>query len=520
MEWTNSIPLISDGENVEASVANRSAIALSERTAALQETLSAIQSGQQIVLRNAPVTAETALGNVLYLDVNTLLHAPAISGWQDLNEQEGGTLLPLDSSVFTGVVLRKCSGTTADILMGGVGQLDVVGLDNLFGTSTPETGIHYLSTNTAGTVSADRLGPSVRVVQYAGDGIIRVFPYTYEPVTHQHYCYRIATGDWTLASSFPDAPVSATYGVNFTTANSISEGTANAIIAGAGEGAFTNVTSGTKDLSGDYFSDASGIWTTSVGLPSDEMEYCVTIADTKDMAVLHTISTQTVQALSIANNNGNVTVDSVEYGSTTGNAGYEVVKGIDFDNHKLILGNIVEQVLAGPGIFLTASAGDGQGVIQLSASLYNNLRLTADVVNLNNAVTSVEGTLVVTKYPTSRTSTVNYTVQLPEIGDADFNARIWVQALSPGSSQDAPDVEYVLIPSPDAAGVTPDAAVVSDLGTFPASVTAGDVYYLETADIDLTGYSGGTIAFTLSADTPSPEFNLISAGVIIADGNI
>ena len=76
----------------------------------------------------------------------------------------------------------------------------------------------------------------------------------------------------------------------------------------------------------------------------------------------------------------------------------------------------------------------------------------------------------------------------------------------------APDVEYSLVPTPDAAGVTPGADTVIALPALPGSVSAGDVYYIETANIALTN-TRGQLNYTLTLDNPSNVFKVLSTGI-------
>jgi hypothetical protein len=518
MVWNNQVPLVQDGEPVNAANANKAAIALAERTAILRSMIDSITEGQKLVYRNAPIATDVEEGHVVSLNLTTLRNELALSGWEDLSISEG-IALPKESAMYTGVVINKCSAISADILISGLEVLDNAAMIRLFGTATPETGLHILSTQDSGQVSTSRSGPNVRVLQYAGDNLIRVFPFNYDPVTHQHYCFNLLPGDWVAAGGFPDPPAGATFGIDLTTANSIAQNTAEAIVNQSGPATFVNVVTGLHLPGTDYFVDETGIWTTGA-VPTDDIELCVTQADVKDMALLHTIETQTPQVLDLTSTNGRVVINGIEYSVTPDQAGAEVVKGIDFANHSLLTGKIVEQVLAGPGIAVSATEPDGKGAVTVTNALYHNLRFTADILNLNNAVTDIEGAFVVTKYPTSRTSTVHHAVQLPEINEANFTARIWIQAISPGSAQAAPDCQFSLVPTPDAAGVTPTPLAAIALPAFPGVVNAGDIYYIESADIALVGYSNGILAYTLEYANPSPALQIVSTGVILIDGSI
>jgi hypothetical protein len=518
MVWTNQVPLVQNGEPVDAPTTNKSAIALAERTAALRSMIESITAGRKIVFPDAPIDAGVEEGHVVSLNLTSLLHELSLSSWEDLTIAEG-IAVPTENAIYTGVVIKKCSETSADILLSGLEVLESAALDRLFGTTTPANGLYFLSSQDAGQVSMARSGPNIRVLQYAGDGLIRVFPFNYDPVTHQHYCFKILQADWVAAGGLPNPPVGATFGVDLTTANSIAEGTSEAIVNQSGPAVFVNLDTGTHLLGDEYFVDENGIWTNQIS-PTFDIELCVTQADVKDMALLHTIENLTEQALELISNNGRVKIGWREYNVEADQAGHIVVKGIDFDNHALLTGPVVEQIVAGPGISISATAPEGKGQVTITNALYHNLRLASQVLNLDNAVTSIEGVHVITNFPSDRLSKVNYMVQLPEINEANFTARIWVQVISPGATQNAPDCEYSLIPTPDAAGVTPTALTPLALPAFPGVINAGDVYYIESGDIPLVGYSNGLISYSLEYDQPTPDLKIISTGIILIDGSI
>ena len=94
--------------------------------------------------------------------------------------------------------------------------------------------------------------------------------------------------------------------------------------------------------------------------------------------------------------------------------------------------------------------------------------------------------------------------------------RLWAQFLTPGASQAAPTVSSVqLLPTPSTAGVTPVASTFA-FPAFPASITAGDVYYVQsTQALSLDSYSRGTVLFTLQAASPTAALKLVNAGVLL-----
>jgi len=513
-EWTENAPLVTDGEAVDANSVNKSTLVLSERTAILKALIDSISAGQQLVLRNVPVSQDVFAGHVVYFNDDDALTKKALARWEDLGTGYTANR-PADSAVYTGVVTAKPTADLADILISGMGVLDLAAQDRLFDNATPESGVYFLSNSVEGSVAPTKPAMSVRVLEYQTDGIIRVFPPAHEPITHTHLDYILLSGDWLAAGSFTDPPAGATFGYDFTTANSITINLAEAILPGVGDGTFIGRTDGAHHFEGEIFKDETGIWWTGAA-PAQDYDLHVLSADVKDMAVLHTILTQTLQALNVVNSNGRVVVDFKQYGTEDVVVADKAVVGINFDDHVLQLGKIVNKILAGAGMTITATGDDGNGTVTIASSLYNNMPIPAQIINLNNAVTSVEGAHVITEFPTGRLSQVACSCVLPNMEDGTYIARIWIQGISPVANQPAPDCEFSLLGTPVAAGVNPGALTPSALPAFPAIVNAGDVYYIESAvDIVVSAASRGQINYTLELDSPADPLKMISTGIIL-----
>jgi hypothetical protein len=510
-EWTNPAPLVEDGDPVNALSVNQSTYVLSERTAILKALIDSIQAGEQLVLRNIPVDSTVRPGHVVYFNNDTALHELALAQWDDLIDQSVHAE-PADSAVYSGVVLDKPSAQLANILIAGSAVLESSAETRLFNGATPETGLYYLSNQVDGTVTTPKPAMSVRVLEYQTSGIIRVYPPSHEPITHTHLNYDLLSGDWLAAGAFTDPPAGATYGYDFTSVNAINLNLAEAILPGVGEATFIGLTDGLHHFSAQIFKDEFGIWWTDGPAPAQDYGLHVLSADVKDMALLHTILTNTPNSLQLINSNGRVVLDWIAYGTEEVTIQAKAVVGINFADHKLQLANMVNKAVAGAGVQITASGPDGSGTITVASALFDNYPIPAQVLNLNNAVTSVEGVHAITEFPVDRLSVVACQCSIPEFNDGTYTARIWIQVISPVSSQPAPDVAYSLVPTPDAAGVTPGADTTIALPALPGSVSAGDVYYIETIDIPLTN-PRGQLNYTLTLDNPSNVFKVLATGI-------
>lgn len=533
--WQRSVPLVNDGDPVKASVPNAPIQVLTDRTGALKAILDSIQAGQQLVLRSAPVNPDVSVGSVVYLDPDTLRHEAALAQWQDL-ESAGGRLDPAATAVYAGVICSKPHAGAGDILIGGYGVLEDVALSALFGTSTPEVGYYFLSSLSAGTVELASPVMSVRVLQYVGGGIIRVFPPQSEPITHTHRQYILHADNWLDTTFFDSAvvPDGATYGYNFASASSIAQNLGETLLPSVGEpttiylgdapdlldssSGIPSVECAKAGLHVDHALirlDENGIWWFDLAPPGCDLEMLVTSADTKGESIIHAIQNLTPESLDISTLNGRTKIGDRAFEDITITAeGHVVVKSLN--GRELSKGPVVEAIRGGAGIIATSSAPSDrgqQGIVSVRNAGAEGVFHAASLLNLNNAVTDVDAPYVFTLFPTGRTSSVTASLTLPNFGDLKYEMVLWAQFLAPDAAQAAPVVsDYVVTPAPAAAGVTP-AAFTAVFPAFPASITAGDLYLIESDTVDVSDYSKGTVFFTLQAADPSAGLRMTNLGV-------
>jgi hypothetical protein len=363
--------------------------------------------------------------------------------------------------------------------------------------------------------------------------MVRVFSPQNEPITHTHRFYRLEQEDWLLAASFDASlvPAGASYGYNFSADSALDQNLAESLLPAVGVPSFTYlyVDEPTDDASssaspsictegGLHVNETSillnenGIWWFESSDPTCDIEMVTNSADTKGVSLLHTIESLS-SGITIDVTNGRVKVTLEEFTETLETAGHIVVK--DILGHDKKRGPVVEKIQVGAGLAASSPEGEGQGTVTLQLSQYDDLFLNADILNLNNSITTVESPYVITKFPTNRNASITGRVTLPELGSATYKFKIFAQFLTPGSSQPGPDLSDVTkIPTPDAAGVTPVGEGAGSFPAFPSSVSAGDVYLIESDDeYELDGFTKGTIMFTVGANKPSTELRMINVGI-------
>jgi hypothetical protein len=529
-DWQTAVPLVEDGDAVNANNKNASTHVLAERTAVLKNIVDSIEAGEKLVLRDAPVKDDVIIGDTVYFNTDTLQHEKCLPVYESL-VTTNGRLLPAQSAILTGVVVNKNSGVLGDIATAGFTVLTDTVMTNMFGTLTPTPGVYYMDPENAGKVI--NTAPAtllVRTVRYMAANIIQVFQPDFEPETHHHKVYTIEPTDWIAATA--TAPAGYNHQLDFTTANAIAQMMGEIILPSVGEGTFvydyvdpTDPTEPTSnDLTGKHIASGvgallqiteNGVYWLDATAPTQNIELTITTADTKGEALLNTLLTQTAQALQTFVVNGRAYVNLREYTDNPGNAGFQVVKDIDFANHELILGDVVESINVGQGLSITTTQGNP--VITLDE--FSENLIEASVYNLNNSISDVDGNTVFTLFPDDRPASVSLRAQIPNLPDDSlYEVIIWAQyigvgaAVTPGLALDAE-----VLPTPDVSGVNPSvpAGYPTTLPDVPNGVGT-DFFYVESATpIDATGLARGTVMYTLSASNPSTGIKLLNTGILL-----
>ena len=523
--WQSAVPLTQDGDPVNAQTANAPINVLAENTAALKVALEGLQSGEKLTLFNAPLAEGVNEGEIVYLNTTNAHFDKALPVYESL-ETTNGRLLPSEKAIVWGSVVTKSSATLGNIVTSGVATMSNAGLINLFGTATPDFGVYYLDPTQAGKVISDPPATlMIRAVQYIGADQVRIFQPDFEPETHSHRTYTLDTGEWLPAGSFPSeiVPVGATFGYDFTTPGSISQLLGEVLQPSAGEPEWVwdyldpndpdeGGISGRHVNDGVILVDGNGIWWFDSPSPAQDVLLTVTVADTHGEALINTVYSETVQALDAIITNGRARINWKEYNLDTGNVGSQVVKGIDFDTHTLLLGQVVESVDVGPGL----SRNQTQGDVVINLDEFNENLIESSVYNLNNAVETVDGLRTYTLFPTTRESSMTLRAQLPNMpNDALFDVVIWVQYLGNGPLITGLDLVVSSFATPSGAGVSEVAGFSETMPDVPAGASNVAFYKEAAGVVDATGKNKGTIQYSLTADNPATDIKLLSTGILL-----
>jgi len=184
--WEEFIQFITDGENVEGSVANRTPHTLDRRTRYLYERLQAASLGEAVFLYSQAVETDAIPGSVLYYDAATSMYKRAqaavafnvSAGWYTLAE----------SSFPVAMVYEKVDTNLAHLIM--IGTLRDFDLSSVIeGGDATVSGPYYLSATAPGKITTQKPAVGVYVLFNRGDDTFHFLP-TPRDVLEDHIHYR------------------------------------------------------------------------------------------------------------------------------------------------------------------------------------------------------------------------------------------------------------------------------------------------------------------------------------------
>jgi hypothetical protein len=176
------VPLLADGDSVDADVTNRVLGDLHTNTTYLKELVEAALLGSTQFAFGQSVEESALVGQPVYYRAATqqferALAVAAVDG-------ETGLLTTSESSQVWGILFRKHSSTSADILLSGFAALDLANSVD----GTVEAGVYYLGAIEAGKLQRTVPPVGIPVLRATGDGTIYVFPsFTDSFLQHKHY---------------------------------------------------------------------------------------------------------------------------------------------------------------------------------------------------------------------------------------------------------------------------------------------------------------------------------------------
>jgi hypothetical protein len=182
----NPIRYIQDGEAVNAAVTGRPDRALAQQMNSLRSQVEAAQTGEAIRIASAAVSTSCVAGQAVYWNGTNSRFEPALA------EVELDSVLGIyqmaERAQWLGVIERKITAATADVVLGGRVELDITDVV----TGDVEAGVYYLSAATAGMLTATPPNVPMPVLFNDGTGYVYVMnSFVATPSNHNHYRFEL-----------------------------------------------------------------------------------------------------------------------------------------------------------------------------------------------------------------------------------------------------------------------------------------------------------------------------------------
>lgn len=187
--WDELLQFITDGEDVKASVANRTPEALARRTQYLKDILEAMSASEALFLRNVGIEADAVPGDVVYYDDDEQLYKRALAavefsssaGWYEMAK----------TSFAVGMVYEKADTQLGTLVTLGVLRNFDLSSAIVSGGGSPTTpGPYFLSAAEPGKITVNEPPISVYILYNSGDGRTHINPVPKNVLeSHIHYKY-------------------------------------------------------------------------------------------------------------------------------------------------------------------------------------------------------------------------------------------------------------------------------------------------------------------------------------------
>ncbi len=500
--WTDTVPLISDGQSGDQATFNAPLQALADRTTYLKQQLDGITNKSNIVQYGAIVKSDVVVGDLVYYNSTTLWFEKALAAWSD-EYDSNGDLKPSPKSLVRGLVIEKTGAETASLLLAGEYESASI-VAALFAAP----GEYYLSATDPGKVSAVAPALKVPVLSYQG-GNLFVFNQgaAYSP-NHTHKSLEMVAGWLDITDPSFDGmeiPGTAVKGYDISSDPGLQE------LFSIYHGEAVVFNDGILLDTASVVVNDDNVWWMRADVPQGVFRLYAYMPFVRGEPLLRTASSDTTSELVVAADNGHLKVNAVPW--TVSPAASPVPVAVSSITGKVLVTTpVVTSVTAGAGAQVTLTS-QGKAVVSLDTSM--EALVDGDLVDLNNALQYSDDPFIFFNFPAGRESSILYRVRIPKLGtNSSYIASAWAvrKGMTGGtvpSPVKYPSIAVVMtfVPHPG--------ALYTDLGTLAAVSTSlqefdsvqGRLYFHETPSGlgRIAVASEGTLYIKLSAASSSGE---------------
>jgi len=505
--WSNTIPVYTEGNSTEYDEMNRPLQALIDRTDYLKEQLDQVTAGQNLVGTFVNMDSATAVGDAVYVDPDDGSVKQALSGFAPEFAADGSFRLA-DSGYVLGIVIEKLNATSGRVWLNGTLEDQTIA-DASLGVSA-DTGTYRLSMTNAGELTSTEQDLDILVVQYHGGGVMTMFDKRAAIPNHIHQTYSLKEA-WLPISDpqFDDMekPAGMTHGYDIASDAAMQRifATVPGSIRIFGDGVLLWTTETVNNL--------DNIWANAdLSLSYTILEATITLPYSFGEPILRGARTDTPDEIELSAIQGILTANMKDWTTESGTPDGTAVQSIAGRT------STITPVVTG-----IATVGDieksesSQGLVTLSLGLGLNSFIEPQIVNLNNAIEVSDGYYVFYALPAGRDSAMLGRISLPYFQDANLAAAVVaeVHGLGGGGAIPALSINY----SAREYAATEQAMPSAWDGSFtlPTDSISANTAKIVEADVgdrfNIT--SKGTIFLELGYDTPSEDIKITRFGVVL-----
>jgi len=487
--WQPTVPLFPTSSDTKSSTLNQPLQALIQRTDYLKAVLDAVTAGQQLTIPCTNLGATTVVGDAVYLDPDDETYKPAVAKWKDEYGPDGN-LVPADSAIVIGFVLSKTSATSGVIVSQGLVDDAAFTLAVLGASPTP--GLYLLSASTAGAVASAVVGLNVPCLFYlGGDRCLVLDRSTWLAHSHTHRVFTMSAGWAPVADAQFDLmtkPSGATYGYKIASDANLTE--LFTVIPGMIKVTGSNVAvpGGTILTTTQIVVNSDNVWwveaATDPAVVYDEYILYASIPVSYGEPIIRGAKSDYPDELDVSAEQGMLTVNPVPWtGGATGPSG-TAIKSVSGKTYNTT--PVISSLADAGGLTISVNLLTGAATIGRDDTF--EALIDADIVNLDNAVQSLDSPFVYFTMPANRAAEIVGRVPVPK-----FSASLVAAAFAEvrginGATLLVPitfpsiTVTMTFVPSPE---VTPVAlgSLVPLVTSFSSFSSVQDtLYYLETPD--------------------------------------
>lgn len=509
--YNTSMPFVTDGDSVAAAF-NRPLQVLADRTDYLKGLVETLSNKVALVLPGVSLAPGLSVGMPVYYDAPNGRYAAAFAQWTTGTR---GEVIPAASCRVAGILTEKTTDTTGTLLQTGLGTNELV--YDYITSNTAASATYYLG-NTAGTYTTtpEQIKIPIACTDLSGSYVVNTFPHN-QP-NHIHKKFEL-TEDWyAVADPLFDEmtkPAGATFGYNIAADTALSE------LFALYPGDLTIFYDGVLLTDTTVFeANADNIWFKGVSAPTDSVIVFAYMPFLNGEPLVRAVTTDTPAFLTTTLTNGLLTVSTKEPSEVAlvGTSGTAIS---NISGNVITRTHVISKITAGEGVSVS-TLSDGTAIVSLE-SFHNSLHV-ADLVNMNNAVQSVEAPFVWTVLPANRSASISCRCIAPKFDTEALavKAQIWatvrgIDGGTDGTPKTFPALTVTAHSTALPAGegrVELAADTIISTATAVRSTAQGYLYYTETPlEAALAVTSESVIHFSLAAASAVNDKYLLQFGV-------